>query len=320
MQFLKTIQSSIYDKTFYRSMKEKKALSALGYFALITFIVSLVLSVNTVYGIAKFIFQPSEQKTAIREQILSLYPDDLVLKTANGKLSMNAESPYFIPMPEAWIEQSADDGTIPPENLLVINTDKPIEIDDFGMYDTSVILGEDSIGVFDPEKGKIQIQDLTEAFGTPFTVDKAQFTSGVQALEKILMGFGVAALFLIPFFVFFFVFSVHALYLIFGALVVWLAARIRGADWGYGTAYKASLYLITLPFVESTLVSLKVIPDVPWLFTIILFVMALVNITKPETPVTIPAVAPAMPMTDTPPATGKTVGTPVESPEPKARA
>ena len=183
-------------------------------------------------------------------------------------------------------------------NLLVIDTEKPIDVEDFYTYNTNIILSADSIGILDEEKGKIQIQDLRGAFETPFTVDKAQYTEWIGALEKYLMGFGVVLLFLIPVFLFFGLAIGNALYLLFGALVVWLAAKIRGADWGYGTSYKAGLYLLTVPLLYSTLTSFSVVPDVSFLFTVILLFMTLVNTGK-EKVVAAPVIASETVPTDT---------------------
>lgn len=276
----------MYDPIFYSQIREKNGSSAFGYFALLVFIFAFFASITPLRGIATFIFQSSEKKDALRREILAVYPDELTLTTKSGKVFMNQPSPYVIPMPAgiANAPVTADRVQKLPKNLLVIDTDKPISTDDFDTYDTFAVLSADSIGIFDQEKGKIQIQSLEKILSESYTLDKAQFVSLVGILEKILKAVGIMLLFLLPLFMFSGMMLWYMMYLLFGALIIWLAVKLRGGDWGYGTAYKAGLYLMTLPilFIGFLSVIFSHSITIPFLFTGMLFLVALMNISKDE--------------------------------------
>lgn len=274
-QFLK---ASVYDPAFHGSMKDRSFGSVFGYFALVVFAVSVIVSFPALRGVYAFVFQPSETVDAIRQQALDLYPDWLELKAENGKISMNAESPFAIAMPRGT---SGEGEESLPANLLVINTDKPIDTSDFEKYDTLLILSEDMIGAIDEEKGKVEIQEIGQYLEDgEFALVKDEYAAFVSKVEGMIKGFGILLLFLIPITVFVGLSISYLVYLLFGALVIWLAAALRKTKWEYGTAYKSGLVLIAVPALYSALVTAGAIGEIPvrFFFTVLLFVLALANI------------------------------------------
>jgi hypothetical protein len=294
MGFFKTLKSSVYDPAFYRSVRERKTSSAFGYFALLMLVASLISSAKPVADIAGFIFQPSEKKDVIRNEILSLYPDELSIRFENGTVSTNVAEPFAIPLPYT-LEKETDNQQEYPKNLLVIDTTKPISASDFETFDTIAILGRDSIGFHDPEERKTEIQDFGGVSGEPFTLDKDRFVSFVGIAERFAKGFGVALLFLLPIVVFTAKLAGFLLYLLFGALVIWIVAKARGVDWEYGDSYKAGLHLMTLPILYGILSSPPFVPalHIPFLFTAILAISAAINLARLPAPQ-----KPAIPETD----------------------
>jgi hypothetical protein len=285
MWLWQSLKASVYDPVFYRSMKDRKFGSALGYFSLVVFVAALIVSLPMMRTIASFVFQPSQEAAAIKQQAIDLYPDWLEIQTENGKLSTNAESPFAVPIPHGIGE---DDSQHPPANLIVINTEKPIELSDFETYSTFVILGADTIGFFDPEKKKVQIQEIGQFLENErFTIVKVEYVGFIQKLEKIVKGFGIMLLFLVPLAIFIGLFMAYLVYLLFGALVVWLAAWARKTHWQYATAYKAGMYLITLPMLFNALTSIGLVsePPITFYFTIVLFLLAIINIPASFIPV-----------------------------------
>lgn len=290
MGLFKILKSSVYDPAFYRSMRERKVLSAFGYFALLVLVASLISSVKPVADIATFVFCPSEEKDAIRNEILSLYPDELSIRFEQGVISTNVDEPYAIPLPRA-LGKEADDRSEYPKNLLVIDTTKPISAGDFEISDTIAILGRDSIGFHDPKERKTEIRDFGDMSAESFTIDKERFVSFVGMAERFAKGFGIAFLFLFPIIVFTAKLAGFLLYLLFGALVIWIVAKARGISWGYGDSYKAGLHLMTLPILYGILSSTPFVPTlhIPFLFTAILAVATAINLAKlpePQKPTT----------------------------------
>ncbi len=281
MGLFKTLKSSIHDPAFYRSIRERKALSAFGYFALLVIVASLISSVKPVADIATFVFRSSEEKDAIRNEVLSLYPDELSIRFEQGTISTNVDEPYAIPLPHA-LGKEAGERSEYPKNLLVIDTSKPISAGDFETFDTIAILGRSSIGFHDPEERKTEIQDFGGVSGEPFTLDKDRFVSFVGIAERFAKGFGVALLFLLPIVVFTAKLAGFLLYLLFGALIIRIVAKARGTSWGYGDSYKAGLHLMTLPILYGILSSAPFVPilHIPFLFTAILAVTTAINLTR----------------------------------------
>ncbi|MBP9751635.1 MAG: DUF1189 family protein [Candidatus Moranbacteria bacterium] len=281
MRLFKTLKSSIHDPVFYRSIRERKTSSSFGYFALLILVASLISSTKPVADIAGFIFQPSEKKDALRKEILSLYPDELSIRFENGTVSTNVAEPFAIPLPYSLGKETGGHQEYP-KNLLVIDTTKPISSGDFETFDTIAILGRDSIGFHDPEERKTEIRGIGEMSGESFSLDKGRFVSFVGIAERFAKGFGVAFLFLLPIVVFTAKLAGFLLYLLFGALVIWIVAKARGTDWRYGESYKAGLHLMTLPILYGILSSAPFVPalHIPFLFTAILAIATAINLAR----------------------------------------
>lgn len=274
------MRSSVYEPSFYRTIRERPLSSVLGYFVLLILASSLMTSVTPVVDIATFIFRPSEEKDAVRKEILALYPEELSVRFENGTISTNVAEPYAIPLPRVLKEEMGASEKYP-GNLLVIDTGKSISASDFETFDTIAILSKDSIGFHDFENDKVEIRNFGDTPGESFTFDSEKFASYVDMIEKFVKGFGIALLFLVPLFVFFAKLTILPLYLVFGAFVIWIIAKIRGTSWTYGTAYKAGLHLLTLPVLYGIISSDPFIPSlhIPFLFTVILAIAAVINMT-----------------------------------------
>jgi hypothetical protein len=83
----------------------------------------------------------------------------------------------------------------------------------------------------------------------------------------------------LPVFVYFGLWIGYLAYSLLGALVVMIAAHVNGHTLRYGRAYLATLYLLPVPFASSFLMSFGN-SHIPFVTTLSLFVMALVNFPK----------------------------------------
>lgn len=68
------------------------------------------------------------------------------------------------------------------------------------------------------------------------------------------------------------------IFLIFGALIVFLIAKSKKIDLSYKKAFQASLHLATPSIIISTLSIIILSETISYLFTIVFVVMALINI------------------------------------------
>lgn len=299
MRFFRSVRSSIYDPSFYRQLRSSSASAAFGYFALLVFVLSVVVGiVISVTGWHQVV--SSGVLGNARQVIASLYPDELILHYRDGRISSNVAEPYFIATPPSWRENDREESSEEnrmPANLVVISTRQPVSHADFARYDTNVILAGDSLWTFEASKGKTQIYALDRLGDDPITVDKAT----VNKLADKVIGYVkpvLAIVFvLLPFPIFLGLMIGYLVYLLLGACLVWVVAKVRHVELGYGQSYKLGLHLMTLPLLYALVAHLIPALDIPWLFTIILVIVAYLNLRPVEsvTGALIAAATPAVP-------------------------
>lgn len=238
----------------------------------------MALSLIALPGTVKFVHEVLSEHWDRQVSIISeLYPTELVLSVRQGQVSTNMTEPYAIPLPLEW--RTSEFAV--PENLLVIDSTKRIETDDFAREDTWFIIGADQVGFFNYEKNEYRINDLSQALdGESFTIHADEYvqfvTQGAHYLRIVLL-VGVA---LLPFLLYAMFFVGYLLYLLVGAMLVIITARFRGYTLGYARAYLSGLYLLPLPLSYLVLLSLFHVQAMPLGFTLLLFVATLMNFPK----------------------------------------
>lgn len=228
--------------------------------------------------------------------VTSIFPAELVLSVKDGKVSTNVSEPYAIAVPEEW--RTADGSA--PKNLLVINTKKSIETDDFSQENTLLILGESGFGYHDPNKGEFRIYDLNRKdWEENIRLDKESFASFVGTTSHIVRWVLMVGCFALPFMVYVILWVSYLVYLVFGALVVWAGAKWRGHQITYGDAYVAAMYLFPIPFLYEFLSSYGhgLAGNMLFAFSLILFIMTIINFRKVSAPV-VDAQTPVVAKTD----------------------
>lgn len=299
MQFLKTVQESVWGKAFYEKVRGEGAGQAVKYFLLlmasVAIITSLVLAVTVTVA-----WKSAPKLAEIQQMVANLYPHELVLTWKNGEVSSNVDEPYAILFPKEWLShQDRKDDFPMAENLLVIDTSKSVDANDFERYDTMLILGKDSVGSRDARQGKVQIQNFSRYNFDDFQLDKEKVLSLVGMLFNFLKWVFLALLFALPLLIFVGLSLKYLVYLIFGALIIWLVAKLRKVDLTYGMAYKLGLYLLTLPILVNVLSNVVHILNAPFVFTLILAIVTYINLEPsvstpaPVTPEVKPAENPA---------------------------
>jgi hypothetical protein len=276
MKFLKTVQSSVYDLQFYAEIKKQTLGDALKYFAQLVFALACLSAIMPIiFGVGLLTWNQSAV-TNFEAQIVQAFPAELSIEAKNGEVTTNVEEPYAIAMPESFKSEftSSDATATPPRNIIVINTHKSIELSDFAMQDTIAIVGKNEVGIFDAEKNKVDIQSLNN-FSTDGPINQAAFAVLLENMWGVARIAAVVILALLPVLIFGAFFVAYGLYLFFGALFVWLASSLTKKSLTYKESYVASLHLITLPLIGSFV--LPFIFQAPFMFTIVLFVIAYIN-------------------------------------------
>lgn len=260
-----------------------------------------LLLIPAAWGVNRF-FESSEW----REQkgiIMDLYPDELVLTLEDGTLTTNQSGPVVIPFPAEWRDEAKRDCRRGkrcdrdelPANLLVIDPSATLSSAAFAERDTLILASATEIGFHHPNRGETRIMALSEAkHDKKLTLTSSTFDYWVGRVGGIVQ---TATLFLmatLPLLMYLGLWLGYLIYSLLGALVVWLAAHLRGHRLTYGRAYVSTLYLLPAPFLVN-LVLTTGHHGVPFLFTGILFAMALWNFARVKSDVVPPLPQPVTP-------------------------
>lgn len=290
---IERIKDIFYRPNFFRAQTFTFGQSL--HFYSLTVLCFVVMTVLTMLPSAVTVIQSirSGEWQVQKSIVAGLYPENLTLTVNRDTVTTNQAGPVVIPLPKAWRAMAECDmrrcvREELPANLLVIDTKQPINQSDFETLDTVAILGAQEVGFHNPDRGETRIFNLNEAgFKETFTLTAPMFHEWVdRGFKALQIGLFVVAFF-IPGVLYIGLWLGYLIYSLFWAIIVMLAAYIQGHTLPYGRAYLATLYLLPVPFVFSFLMSLSHY-HIPFLTTILLFVMALVNFPKaPKLPATV---------------------------------
>ena len=277
-QFFQTVRKSIYSPEWYEEVLERPMDRGIKYVFSLTIFVILLQGVVMTLIAAPFIPMLHSNVKAFHQQLIASFPNELVITQTNGEIHTNMPEPYAIPLPESWKKNlsSKDQSSNFPGNLIVFETNKSIERQDFFDTDTLVLIGKNEIGMYNADEGRVEIRSFDGDFKDGLLLDKATYETLVNKvwgwLEIVLP---IILIVLVPL-VIGMVFIGKLIYLLFGALAVWLGARMVDKKVTYSQAYKASLYFITLPML------LGIALNIPFLTTVSLLVLAILNFRAPR--------------------------------------
>ncbi len=234
-----TIQNSFYNPVFYREHRESGVGKPLRALTVISALWALALSVMAFVAIQAFL------QNDVLDRIADIYPEELVITIENGEASANVAQPYYIPMPPVIASSST------PEYLAIIDTRPEVTVNEL-LGETAAIYLTQKTLVFinkyeagtDPSQPQVSHQYVNVASIPNQTIDSDTAEELVGIARPIVNAIGWAA----PFVIFIILLAVAVLgYLfvaLFGALIVWLLARIKGIQFTYGTSYVTALFAL----------------------------------------------------------------------------
>jgi len=282
MNILQSMQNVIQRPTFFTSLEFVQG-RALRFYSLLILIFTLASVIISLPGAFRFVETITSTDWQNQTNIITeLYPDNLEISFVGGTVSTNVEEPLVIAFPESWRTHKESAGML--ENLLVIDTTKSIALEDFTTKKTNFILGKNTLGSWDQKKGSVSIYDLGSKAGSEsFVLTKAKYAQFITKASAIFQKSLLIGILFLPVFFYSAYWIGYLTYLLFGAGVVLVAAKMRGYKISYKNAYKAGLYLLPIPLVYDFFVMLlSDFPHarVPLLFTAFLFAMTLKNFPK----------------------------------------
>lgn len=261
MKFFETAKSSLGDANFYKELEKKPTGSSVWYFVRLSLLLSLILTATTS---AWLIPRISSFTTEAISSIAGTFPAELELKIEKGVASANVTQPYSIAGP----------GT---PNFIVIDTTQEFSITQFDSYNTNHLLTKDALAIRE-KSGKITATPLAEF--PDITLNQAKVRSWLGMVEPYLPLINP----LVVGAIFFATVAYHLsyfLYFILGALIVMGVSRIQSTGLSFGSAYRYSIHLATLPILILLVIRMTGFGfGIPFAFTILFTISAFVNLPK----------------------------------------
>lgn len=280
MNIFTKIKNSIYGPEYYGEVIGKPFSYSLKYYLVFALLFALAFTI-----VVTVMFIPLVNSLPGRiAQVSNYFPQDLTINIKNGKVSTNVQEPYFIKMPQELKNQK----NIQPDlskldNVVVIDTKDKFNIDTFNSYKTFMLLTSDSVAYID-KNNQISVSPLSNV--KDFTLNRSEVAGFLSKLKPYLVLI-YPFVFVGAYFVGFMVVLAEMLYLLFGALLVWLIAGAKGAKMkiGYKKSYQLSMHLVTPVIIITSIINaLSLKFTIPFLFTILLILSALLNLRKNVAP------------------------------------
>lgn len=274
MNIFTKIKNSFYNPDYYQEVLQKPFSYSLKYLLVFALLFALVFAIVIAIKFIPIAGLISDKV----DQLPNYFPQELSIKIKDGKASTNVQEPYYIKMPPEFKNSNKNiSGIEGLENLIVIDTKHKFDLDTFASYKTLSLLTAENF-VFIDKDSKISIQSIANV--KDFTLDRSKIQTCVNLVKPfvpmlypiVLLGAYVAGYCLV---------AIKMVYLLFGALFIWLVAKIKGLSIGYKKSYLAGMHLVTVPIIITSLICL-ISPKFtfPFLFTIILMLFAALNLKK----------------------------------------
>lgn len=274
MNFLKTIQNSIYSIQFYKTIPQKSLWQSVKYFT------SLILLLTIISILTLFQSLVIETPKIIRDYIqktINCFPDDLEIKISAGEVSTNVEEPYFI----ADCDPLSDVGGM---KIAVVDTKTPFAQAKFEEYNTFVWVTKDSVSIKDKDY-QTRIYSLKGAQN--FTLTKQSIDSFYNKFSPYLKWVGPALL-VLTFLGIYIVYLLRLIQLLITSALIWLLGKIFKHELNYSSAYKIGIFAATLGLILDTLVGFASqwtkFYGFPFMFTVITLGVVIINVFLPKRP------------------------------------
>jgi hypothetical protein len=267
-KFIATIGESIYSPNLYRGILTRSFSSSFGYFVLLCLLLSSISAIWVSVDIVPSIRNDAE---SVVTSFARVFPDDLSVTIAAGKAMSSIPGPIFINL---FASSSIDTKTeIGATNFLVVDTQNPFTLEQYKNYDSLIWLTGEGI-ITRNREGKIEIVSLQKIATT--TIDKAYVVNAANKISPLISVFAYLMPILIFLVAFVYYFST-LLYLLIGALIVWLVAYLCKVELGYKKSYQLALHAVTLPLILNLIIFGT---DFTLFASILIAVVAWVNLRK----------------------------------------
>lgn len=249
MQFFRTYVLSLTSPAFYEVVLRMPASRSFKYFALLQVLLALL------YTLPLFVTMVAVDPRGVIDDVTAVYPDELAITVEDGRVSINQELPYAIPMPKAMADDVSmgDDDADQPASLVVFASEEQVgSVTSFFELDALVVVTENAVYARDGNPGGQMRAYMLPQDGFSGTVDRAKVdafadaVSGHWFVRYRAYAVPAALIFFALLWVAFFVGYLVALVIY--TAVVWLLAKLflRSRMFTYGRLYQIGLHALTL--------------------------------------------------------------------------
>ncbi len=267
---LSAIKRSVYDPIYYQEILTQSAKYSVKYFFGLALFLALVITVGKAIILVPMVHSYIDD---LRPALQGAYPEELVLTMTKGVLASNVAEPYYIDVPPLFFPALSRAGYA---HLVVIDTTAEMNFDRFKLYQVPVWLGNRFLVMEDKQNG-FRVKEYGP--DTSFVFDKAAYARLLSETEPFFAW--VTPLVVLAVFIGMFVLQIiNFVYLIFGALCIFLLGRfILKQKWSYGTSYRIGLHALTLPVILDAVLTLggTSLGMLPLLSTALMLLVVYVN-------------------------------------------
>lgn len=269
MNFLKTIQNSIYSPGVYSTFLTKSFKSSLGYFLLLAL---LLTTIRLITLISPLLIEAPKALQEFGTNVINCYPKGLEVKISDGQVSINAKEPYFISC------QDLDQG----QNLVVIDTQTPFSATQFNQYQTQAWITQDAVVL---KKNQYETRSYGLNQIKDFKLNREIINSYYQIITPYLKFIGPILL-VLTFIGLYLAYNFRLVYLLLLSSIIWLLSKLFKQTLTYGQSYKIGLHAITLGLIVELLVGLTNrwthFFGFPFMVSILTLGVVLVNLILPK--------------------------------------
>ncbi len=276
MKFFRRVRDSIYNPSFYKSLPQLKLESALSYFFIFIFFLSLIQTLLLAFPTLNFVTGLTNKDLP---KLISSFPQNLQINIKNGVVSTNAAEPYFFPLPAGQSPPGGAPQSLTDfKNLFVIDTVTPYSPEEFKNYNTFALLTKNTL-YYKPDKSQL-VKSTSLSNVKNLTIDREHLTALLNKFSPLFKFIYPVAIFLILVLLFLF-YILRLVYLFFLAAVILLVSRMIQPTLSYGQSYKVGIHAMTLGLLIETLLTivspLLHLRGFPYMVTILSVIVFVVN-------------------------------------------
>ena len=274
-KIFKKIKSTIYNVSFYNSIKSEKLSKVFKYYAKLSLLISAFGFVLSILFLVPLAYSAIG---LFKSEFIKAYPAGLEVSIQKGVIGTNLSTtsePLVVPLPQTLIDESlknqSDNNLFKDvKNLLILDTKSTSTptIDSFKSSNTIALVTSKYFVTYD-KNGGVTFNDVSKY---------PDFTLNQKLIDKVF-DYAKYLPLVVPFAIFFLMFSFvifELFFLVIPAIIFFVISIIIKNKLSFAESYKICIYASTLPVILSA-PTFFIPMRIPFLFTFLVLLIALIN-------------------------------------------